>query len=83
MLSGKKFRLERCTVALDGIDSHHHRMMAIPAGEIVEVVSEPTTPGSTVDVLWQGLVLTMFALDVAVPGTEIAELQPFGLSASA
>ena len=81
MLSGKKFRLERCTVALDGIDSHR-RMMAIPAGETVEVVSEPTTRGM-VDVLWQGLVLTMFAFDVDVPGTEIAELQPFGLSASA
>ena len=70
MLSGKKFRLERCTVALDGIDSHHHRMMAIPAGETVEVVSEPTTRGSMVDVLWQGLILTMFAFDVAVLGTD-------------
>ena len=83
MLTGKKFRLAKCTVALDGIDSHHHRMMTIPAGETVEVVSEPTTRGRMVDVLWQGLVLTMFAYDVDAPGTEIAELQPFGLRASA
>jgi hypothetical protein len=82
MLSGKKFKLERCTVALDGIDKHR-RMITIPAGETVEVVSEPTTQGRMVDVLWQGLVLTMFAYHVDVPCTEIAELQPFRLRASA
>ena len=36
----------------------------------MEVVSEPTTRGSMVDVLWQGLILTMFAFDVAVLGTD-------------
>ena len=58
-------------------------MMAIPAGETVEVVSEPISRGRMVDILWQGLVLTMFAYHLDVPGTEIAELQPFGLRASA
>jgi hypothetical protein len=82
MLTGKKFRLERCTVALDGIDGRR-RMVAIPLGAIIEVVSDPTSRGRMVDVLWQGRVLTMFALDVDVPGTEIAEPQHLSLVASA
>jgi len=83
MLTGKKFKLERSTVALDVVDGHR-RTLAIPAGEIVEVVSGPNSqPDRMVDVLWQGRVLTMFALDVDVRGTEIPEPEYPGMSANA
>ncbi len=83
MLTGKKFRLERSTLALDVVDGHR-RTLAIPVGEIIEVVSGPTSQEDRmVDVLWQGRVLTMFALDVDVSGTEIAEPRRPGLSANA
>jgi hypothetical protein len=82
MLSGKKFRLERCTIALDVIDGHR-RMVVIPAGQTIEAVSDPTSRDHMVEVLWQGRTLTMFALDVDVPGTEIAEPQHLSLVASA
>ena len=73
MLTGKKFKLERSTLAIDVVDGHR-RTLAIPAGEIVEVVSGPNSqPDRMVDVLWQGRVLTMFALDVDVRGTEITD----------
>ncbi len=83
MLTGRGFKLERATLALDVVEGHR-RTLAIPAGEVIKVVAGPTSqPDQMVDVLWQGRVLTMFTLDVNVPGTEVEESQHLGLSARA
>ena len=83
MLTGRKFKLERATLALDVVDGHR-RTMVIPAGEVIKVVAGPTShQDQMVDILWQGRVFTMFTLDVNVSGTEVAELQYPGLSARA
>jgi hypothetical protein len=83
MLTGQKFRLERCTLALELVDGHRIPV-AIPAGDIVEVVSDSRNEEQRmVDVCWDGEVLSMFVLDVDVPGTEIAEPQRLSLFARA
>ena len=76
MLSGK-------TLALDVVHGHR-RTFAIPAGEIVKVVSGASSERDRmVDVLWQGRVLTMFTLDVEARRTEVAEPEVPGMSARA
>jgi hypothetical protein len=83
MLTGKKFKLQRTTLALNVIDGIR-KPVAVPVGNVVEVVSsQKSQEDRMVDVLWEGQVLTMFVLDVDVPGTELAEPQYPGLSANA
>jgi len=46
----------------------------IPAEAIVKIVSGPTSAGDRmVDVLWDGKIVTMFAIDVDVRGAEVME----------
>ena len=72
MLTGKRFKLERATLAVDFIDGKR-RAVTVPAGEVIKVVSGPTDGDGMVDVLWSGHVVTMFEIDVNVRGTEIAD----------
>ena len=74
MLTGKKFRRERFAFALELVDGH--RMpVASPAGDNVEVVSDPRSQEQRrVEACWEGEALGMFVLDVDVR-TEIAEPQ--------
>ena len=53
MLIGKRFRLERATLALDLVEGKS-RALNLPAGAIVTVASGPhgEHPNATVDVLW-------------------------------
>jgi hypothetical protein len=75
MLSGRKFRLERPTLAIDGVDGNGKRQTSyVPAGSVIKILSGPTSVGDRiVDVLWEGQTLTMFAIDVDVRGTEILD----------
>jgi len=83
MLTGKKFKLDRTTLALDVVEGRR-RTVAVPAGEIIKIVDGPTSnQDRMVDILWQGRVLTMFALDVDARGTEISESEPLSKSARA
>jgi hypothetical protein len=83
LLTGRRFELERATLAIEVVDGHR-RTISIPLGEVIKVVAGPTSQQDRmVDVLWQGRVLTMFALDVDVPGTEIVEPKYLDLSARA
>lgn len=75
MLTGRRFRLERATLAIDGVDGNGKRhTIYVPAGAIIKVVSGPTSAGDRmVDVLWDGKPFSMFAIDVNVRGTEVLD----------
>ena len=74
MLTGKRFRLESPTLALD-VAEGKRTAVTIPANAILKVVSGPTGEGDRmVDVHWAGRTLTMFEIDVNVRGTEIRSL---------
>lgn len=73
MLTGRRFKLERATLALENLDGDR-RAVTIPSGEILKIVSGPKGEGDRmVDVEWTGKVLTMFRVDVDVRGTEIPD----------
>lgn len=73
MLTGKRFRLEIPTLAIDGGNGKRHTS-CVPAGAIIKVVSGPSGAGDRmVDVLWDGKIVTMFAVDVNVRGTEVLD----------
>ena len=80
MSPGQKFRLDTPTIGLAG---NRRRQALIPAESIIKIVSVPTDYRRMVDVLWDGQPITMFALDVDVPVTEVSEPQFLGLSAHA
>lgn len=72
MLTGRRFRLERPTLAIDG--GNRRQTSFVPAGAIIKVVSGPTGERDRmVDVLWDGKLFTMFAVDVNVRGTEVQD----------
>ena len=73
MLTGRRFKLERPTLAIDGVNAKRQTSF-VPAGAIIKVVSGPTSEGDRmVDVLWDGKIVTMFAIDVNVRGTEVLD----------
>jgi len=73
MLTGKRFRLERTTLAIDGVNGRRQTSY-VPAGAVIKVVSGPTSAGDRmVDVLWDGKIVTMFVMDVNVRGTEVPD----------
>ena len=63
MLTGKRFKILRSTVALD-FESMRD-WVQIPAGAIVEVTDGPHGPGNRlVELLWEGRKVSMFATDL-------------------
>ena len=73
MLTGKRFKLENPTMALDVIDGKRV-VLTVPTGAIIKVVSGTTGEGDRlIDVAWAGRTVAMFAYDVSVRGTEIKE----------
>jgi len=72
-MKGRRISLEKSTLALE-IGEDKRRVVTIPAGAIVEVISGP--PGDTdrmVEVAWDGKVVSMFAIDVDARGTDISD----------
>jgi hypothetical protein len=72
MLIGKRFRLERATVAVKVID-RKRTAFTVPAGAIINVLPDPADGQELVTVLWEEHKLQMFAVDVDVRGTEIKD----------
>ena len=72
MLTGKRFRLQKETLALRVVDGKS-KAIAIPVGGIVTIVSGPTAAGQMVVVVWESKTFEMFAVDVELRGTEITE----------
>jgi len=59
MLTGRRFKLERPTLAIDGAIGKRQASF-VPAGAVVKVVSGPTSAGDRmVDVFWDGKIVTM------------------------
>ena len=69
MLIGKRFKLEKPTLAIADQDGTRV-IVPIPAGDIVELVANPSPGNQTVDVLWQGRTVAMYALDLKRRGIE-------------
>jgi len=73
LLTGRRFKLENPTLALDVIDGRRVAI-SLPRGAVVKVVAGPTSDGDRlVDVISEGRVVTMFAFDLTVRGTEIKD----------
>jgi hypothetical protein len=65
VLSNKRFKLTKPALALDVVV--RQGWITIPAGEIIRVLAGPNGEGNKmIDVLWEGRMLTMFAIDVTV-----------------
>ena len=78
MLTGKRFKLVKPTLAIDVIDGKRCAI-TIPAEATIKVISGPSGHGDQMlHVLWEGRTVVMFAVDVQERGTGIT-----GLSAKA
>jgi len=73
VLTGKKFRLNRETIAIETIGEVRGVVM-VPPGEILTVLHGPTPDDKRmVDVRWNDRTLVMFAVDIQGRGDEVAE----------
>jgi hypothetical protein len=75
LLTGKQFKLERGTLAIERLngDGGKPRAVTVPAGAIIKVLSGPHDGDGLVRILWEGRTLGMFEVDVNVRGTEITD----------
>ena len=72
MLSGRRFRLERATLAVETLDGKRGAV-TVPAGTILTVASGPVNGDGILEVLFEGRMVSMFGVDLDVPGTEVTE----------
>jgi len=72
MLTGRRFRLERPTLAL-GTENGKSRAVTVPMGAVIKIVAEPSNGNGMVDVNWEDRIVEMFAVDVEVRGTEVID----------
>ena len=72
MLTGKRFKLRKSTLAFDVIDAKRSAV-TIPDGAIIAVAAGPTDGDGMVDILWEGRTVVMFTIDLNVHGAEITD----------
>jgi hypothetical protein len=70
MLTGKRFRLNQRTLAVEVLDGVRNAI-TIPSGAIIEVLRECTDGEQTVDVLWGSRSLEVFTCNVRMRGEMI------------
>ena len=70
MQPGKRFKLKTSTVATEILDGHSISAV-LPAGGILEVVSGRNDGDSRLEVLYEGRLFSMFAIDLSERGVEI------------
>jgi hypothetical protein len=71
MLTGRRFELTSPTMAIDESDGKREAI-TVPVGAILKVVSGPSSEvDRMVDVLWEGRLVVMFAIDLTTRGVEI------------
>jgi len=73
MLSGKKFRLERETLAVD-TPYGKRTAVKVPSGAYLRVISGPVDKSGLVNVAWNGKTVEMFEIDIMQRATEIQDL---------
>jgi hypothetical protein len=72
MLTGKRFKLNQRTLAVEVLDGVRNAI-TIPSGAIVEVLREHTDGEQTIDVLWGIRNLEVFACNVRIRGEMVIE----------
>jgi hypothetical protein len=70
MQPGKRFKLKTSTVATEARDGHS-KSAVLPAGAILEVVTGQNDDDSRLEVLCEGRVFRMFAIDLSERGIEV------------
>ena len=70
MLTSKQFRMDTPIAAIDAVEGKRIAII-VPAGAAIKVISPPREADNMIDVLWEGRIVTMFAIDVEERGTEI------------
>lgn len=72
MLRNRRFKLTKPALALDAVV--RRGWITIPAGEVIRVLAGPNGErNEMIDILWEGQMLTMFAIDVTAGCKEITE----------
>ena len=73
MLSGKRFRLNEETIAIEALGRKRVATL-VPTGSVITVESGPRPDDHRmVDVLWDGRKIVMFAVDIEKRGQEVSE----------
>lgn len=70
MLTGKRFKLRKSTLALEIVNGARFEV-TVPTRTILKVISGPGNGGQMVDVLWEDRQMKMFAVDLITRGTEL------------
>ena len=73
MLSGKQYRLERATLAID-VPEGKRTAVTVPSGACLRVISGPVNNNGLVNVAWDGKTVEMFEIDIRQRGIEIQDL---------
>ena len=63
MLIGKCFKLVTPTTAVDTVDGKHVAV-TVPSGATIKTAAGPRHENGMIDVLWEGRIIMMFAIDV-------------------
>ena len=65
-----RFKLETTTLAIGDLKGKR-MIVTIPAGDIVKLVSKPSLWDKMVDVLWEGRMVAMYAIDLRLRGSSL------------
>ena len=72
MLSGRKYRLGKPTVAMTHEDGKR-TMLTVPSDAVIEIVSGPShsDEDALVKIRWEDKIVSMFAVDIEMRGTPL------------
>jgi hypothetical protein len=73
MFTGRRYLLGKATLAIELVDGQR-KLHTVPTEAVIEVLSGPTDrrDDALVKVLWNGKIVSMFAVDVDQRGTLLA-----------
>ena len=69
MLTGRVLQLKSSILGIYSVDRQRTAVL-IPEGSAVKVISEPNAEDRMVDILWDGRVIAVFAVDIINRGEE-------------
>jgi hypothetical protein len=72
MLTGKRFRLDRTTLAIGEVNGKR-QTVPIQVGAILKVASGPREGDGLVDVIWDGRIFEMFEEDLKARATDLSD----------